>query len=248
VIGVVTRQDSSATWAGYALYGQGAAYCRSVALAGGAPALIPLDLDEAAWRSLYRRLDGLLLPGGVDVAPARYGEEPHSRLGKVDPALDEAELTLARWALADGLPVLGICRGIQALNVAAGGTLYQDLGSQYRGALRHACSPPDYPRTHRAHSIEVAPGSRLAQILGAHQVRVNSRHHQAVKDLAPGLTATARAPDGVIEGIEAGARGRGGARGFVIGVQWHPENLAAEDPQMLAIFGALVRAAAKGRV
>jgi putative glutamine amidotransferase len=188
----------------------------------------------------------------VDVDPAHYGEDPHPKLGKVDPSLDQAELALARWALADGLPVLGVCRGIQTLNVAAGGTLYQDLESQYPGALFHACSPPDYPRTHRAHTIAVEPGSRLAGILGAREVSVNSRHHQAVKDLAPGFAETARAPDGVIEGIEAGhARpGRGISardRGFAVGVQWHPESLAAEDPQMLALFGALVGAAAEGR-
>jgi putative glutamine amidotransferase len=208
-------------------------------LAGGAPALIPLDLSRDAWRSLYRRVDGLLLPGGVDVAPARYGEEPHPKLGKVNRPLDEAELVLARWAMDDGLPLLGVCRGIQVLNVAAGGTLYQDLPSQFPGALRHACSPPDYPRTHRAHTIQVEPGSRLAGILGAHQTAVNSRHHQAVKDLAPGLVVTARAPDGVIEGVES-LDGQ-----FAVGVQWHPESLAADDPQMLAIFQALVRAAAE---
>lgn len=237
MIGVVTRQDVSATWAGYALYGQGQTYCRSVALAGGAPVLIPLELDKAAWRSIYRRLDGLLLPGGVDVAPAQYGEPPHPELGKVNAPLDEAELTLTRWALADEIPVLGICRGIQVLNVAAGGSLYQDLPAQFPGALRHSCSPPNYPRGHRAHAVQVQPGSRLAAILETNELLVNSRHHQAVKELAAGWTASAHAPDGVIEGIE---REDGG---FAVGVQWHPESLAPEDPQMLAPFEALVRAA-----
>jgi putative glutamine amidotransferase len=180
----------------------------------------------------------------VDIAPGLYGEKPHPKLGKVDAPLDKAELVLARWALSDGLPLLGVCRGIQVLNVAAGGTLYQDLPSQFPGALAHACSTPDYPRTHRAHAIHVEPDSRLAGILNAHETMVNSRHHQAVKDLAAGFCVTARAPDGVIEGIEA-AGYRPGAEGcFAVGVQWHPENLAAEDPQMLAIFQALVRAAA----
>jgi putative glutamine amidotransferase len=147
-------------------------------------------------------------------------------------------LVLARWALADGLPLLGVCRGIQVLNVAAGGSLYQDLPSQVPGALAHACSPPAYPRTHRAHAVHVEPESRLAGILGARETLVNSRHHQAVKDLAHGFTVTARAPDGVIEGIESEEHR------FAVGVQWHPENMAAGDPQMLAIFQALVRAAA----
>lgn len=243
MIGVVTRQDMSATWNGYALYGQGQSYCRSVALAGGAPALIPLDLGVPAWRSIYQRLDGLLLPGGVDVAPAFYGEEPHPKLGKVDGPLDEAELVLARWALADGLPLLGICRGIQTMNVAAGGTLYQDLPSQYPNALTHACTAPDYPRTHRAHAVTIQQGSRLARILGAQETMVNSRHHQAVKDLAKGFVVSARAPDGVIEGIEAAGYRRGADERFAVGVQWHPENLAANDPQMLALFEALVHAA-----
>lgn len=243
VIGVITRQDTSATWTGYALYGQGLSYCRALSLAGGAPVLIPLELGESAWRSIYARLDGLLLPGGVDVAPALYGEAPHPKLGKVDGSLDEAELVLARWALADGMPLLGICRGIQVLNVAAGGTLYQDLSSQYPGALRHACSPPEFPRMHRAHAVQVQPGSRLAEILGAHETAVNSRHHQAVKDVAHGFCVTARAPDGVIEGIEVDGYVPGEDRRFTVGVQWHPESLAEDDPQMLAIFQALVRAA-----
>jgi putative glutamine amidotransferase len=243
VIGVVARQDISATWQGYAIYGQGQSYCRAVALAGGAPALIPLDLGIDAWRSIYRRLDGLLLPGGVDLDPALYGEEPHPKLGKVNAPLDEAELVLARWALADGMPLLGVCRGIQTLNVAAGGTLYQDLPSQYASALAHSCSAPDYPRTHRAHAVHVQPDSRLANILSAQETMVNSRHHQAVKDLGAGLIVSARAPDGVIEGIEAAGNRRGENGGFAVGIQWHPESLAADDPQMLALFEALVHAA-----
>jgi putative glutamine amidotransferase len=237
VIGIVANQHISATWAGYSLYGQGRPYCRSVTLAGGAPVLIPLDLGLPAWRSIYQRLDGLLLPGGVDIAPALYGEEPHPRLGKVSDPLDEAELVLARWALADGMPLLGVCRGIQTLNVAAGGTLYQDLPSQFPNVLAHSCTPPDYPPTHRAHAVHVQPDSRLASILDAQETMVNSRHHQAVKDLAKGFVVSARAPDGVIEGIES----EGGR--FAVGIQWHPENLAEDDPQMLALFEALVYAA-----
>jgi putative glutamine amidotransferase len=239
VIGILTRQDYSAAWAGYRLYGQGSAYSQSVALAGGASILIPLELGERAWRSIYRRLDGLLLPGGVDVAPAYYGEEPHPRLGAVNGALDEAELVLTRWALEEDLPLLGICRGIQLINVAAGGSLYQDLAAQYPGASRHRYGSPQYPPEHRGHPVLIEPGSRLAEAMGALDVPVNSRHHQAVKDVAPGFAVTARAPDGVIEGIE-----KPGAP-FTVGVQWHPENLAADDPQMLGLFQAFVQAAAR---
>ena len=221
---------------GYPLYGQGLDYCCSVVLAGGAPVLIPLELGECAWRSIYERMDGLLFPGGVDVNPLYYGEERHPHLGQVDDLLDEAELVLARWALADRLPVLAICRGIQLINVAAGGSLYQDLPTQFPGTLRHASSPPAYPRDHRAHVVHIEPGTRLASIFGENELWTNSRHHQAVRDVAPGFVVTARAPDGVIEGTE-----KVDAR-FIVGVQWHPENLVATDPQMLALFQSFVQA------
>ncbi len=238
VIGIVSRIDHSVAWTGYELYGQGAVYIRSVALAGGAPVIIPLELGEAGWKSIYERVDGLLFPGGEDVDPAHYGETPRPRLGQVSAPLDEAELTLARWALEDGFPTLGVCRGIQLLNVAAGGTLYQDLPTEFPDVAPHACSPPAYPREYRAHMVRMEPGSLVAEAMGTTECRANSRHHQAIKDLAPGFRITARADDGVIEAVEyAGAP-------FILGVQWHPESLAEEDPQMLGLFAALVRAAA----
>ena len=239
VIGIIARQDVSATWQGYRLFGQGYDYCRSVVLAGGAPLLIPLELGPDAWHSAYERLDGILFPGGVDVNPRHYGEQPHPHLGDVDDALDEAELLLARWALADRRPVLAICRGIQLINVAAGGTLYQDLPSQVAGILCHACYPPTYPRDSRAHIVDVARGTRLSAILGEGELWTNSRHHQAVKDVAPGFAVTACTSDGMIEAIE-----RVDAP-FLIGVQWHPENLAAADPQMLVLFRSFVQACAR---
>jgi putative glutamine amidotransferase len=224
-------------WTGYELYGQGRAYVRSVSMAGGAPVIIPLELGEQSWRGIYERLDGLLFPGGVDVDPAYYGEDRHPRLGTVAPSLDQAELVLARWALQDHLPVLAICRGIQLINVAAGGTLYQDLPTQLPDALPHACNAPTYPREYRAHDLTVEPGSRIAAAMRVTGCKTNSRHHQAVKDVAPGFGITARAPDGVIEGIEHTEAP------FIVGVQWHPESLAATDPQMLGLFEAFVRAA-----
>lgn len=236
LVGIIARQDRSEMWKGYALYGQGLSYVESVARAGGAPMLIPLQLEREACRSIYRRLDGLLFPGGVDVSPAHYGQEPHPYLGQVDHALDETELMLARWALEDDLPVLAICRGIQLINVAAGGSLYQDLPTQFPGALPHACSAPDYPRTYRAHLVHVQQGTRLADALNAAECWTNSRHHQAVRDVAPGFAVTARAPDGVIEAIEHAEAS------FIVGVQWHPESLANSDPQMLSIFQAHVAA------
>jgi putative glutamine amidotransferase len=212
--------------------GQIAAYRRAISSAGGAPVLIPLALDEMQWRAIYSRLDGLLLPGGVDVDPVHYGEPPHPQLGKVDSALDEAELVLARWALADNLPLLGICRGAQLLNVAAGGSLVQDIPSQWTDALVHATSAVN------AHHVAIRPGNRLAEVLGVETCMTNSRHHQAAKDLGPGFVVTATTSDGVIEALE-----RVGAA-FCIGVQWHPENLVEHDPVMLRLFVAFVAAAA----
>ena len=207
-------------------------YSQAIAFAGGAPVLVPIGLQEAQWRGIYERVDGLVFPGGDDIDPALYGEQPHPKLGWVDRALDEAELLLARWALADQKPVLGICRGIQLLNVAAGGTLYQDLPSQYANALPHFSSQV------RAHVVQIVERSRLAAALGVTTCSTNSRHHQAVKDVGPGFVATAHTDDGVIEGIEHSSAP------FCIGVQWHPENLVKADAVMLRLFQAFVQASA----
>lgn len=212
-------------------------YPAALAACGAAPAIIPLGLPDDILRDLFERLDGLLLAGGVDIAPAAYGEAPHPALGRVDPARDDAELKVARWALAADLPILGICRGIQSLNVAAGGTLYQDLPAQYPGAIRHAYRPAESPWEQPTHRVTVAADSRLAAILGAAGLAVNSFHHQAVKDPAPGFAVVARAEDGVIEGIE-----RPDAR-FVVGVQWHPEGMFRTDPLARRLFAAFVEAA-----
>jgi putative glutamine amidotransferase len=214
--------------------GQYGDYCRSLVLAGGAPVLIPLELNEGAYRAIYERLDGIMFPGGVDVAPHLYGQEPHPQLGQVDDALDETELLLAQCALADRIPVLGICRGIQLLNVAAGGSLYQDIAAQVPQTLSHAC-----PNTPYAHRVDIEPETRLASALGVLSCWTNSRHHQAIQDIAPSFAVTAHASDGIIEGIEI----KGAP--FFVGVQWHPENLAPTDPQMLGLFRAFVQASAK---
>ncbi len=206
-------------------------YGRAIALAGGAPILIPQDLDEKGLARIYASLDGLLFPGGGDVDPAFYNESPAPNLGWVDRTLDQTELTLAGWALTDWMPVLGICRGIQLLNVAAGGTLYQDLPSQYPGVLPHNS------RQVRAHIVQLDAQSKLATTLGVLQCATNSRHHQAVKDVAPGFVASAHTQDGVIEGIEHKNMP------FCIGVQWHPENLVPDDAAMMNLFLAFVQAA-----
>jgi len=168
-------------------------------------------------------VDGLLLTGGEDVAPARYGETPHETVVDAEPARDEFEIGVARAARERQLPIFAICRGIQLLNVAFGGTLVQDIPSQIPGALQHSLKvPPNEPYT-LAHEVWVEQGTVLSRLMGerltdAEVCDVNSRHHQAVKDVAQGFKVVATAPDGVIEAIEDPA-----AR-FCVGVQWHPEN------------------------
>lgn len=222
-------------------------YARAVEAAGGIPAVLSLQ-DPAGAGDALARLDGLILGGGPDLDPFHFGEEPLPETGRIDPERDAWELVLARVALVAEVPVLGICRGIQVLNVAAGGSLYQDIGRQVRGALKHN---QDAPRWYPTHGVAVQPGSRLAATLAATLaapagagplfIRVNSFHHQAVWELAPGFVASARAPDGVVEGIE-----RPGAT-FALGVQWHPEAMWQREARALALFRGLVEAS-RGRV
>lgn len=211
------------------------AYIRCLEAVGAAPVIVPLLRDEEALRTIYTALDGLMLAGGDDVDPALYGETPHPKLGDVDPERDRVELLLLRWALEDDLPVLGICRGIQVLNVAAGGTLYQDIRAQCPWAARHNYYRTR-PRDYRAHEVRIERGSRLFHLMKTPRAAVNSTHHQAVRDVAPDLVVSARAEDGLIEGIEWPDRL------FVVGVQWHPEALAHQDPVMRRLFGGFVDA------
>ncbi|MBI4640484.1 MAG: gamma-glutamyl-gamma-aminobutyrate hydrolase family protein [Candidatus Tectomicrobia bacterium] len=191
-------------------------YIRAIESAGGVPLLLPLVGDKEVIREMLLRLDGLLLTGGVDLNPMIYGEEPDVKLGVIDPERDEMELSITREALEREVPILGICRGIQTLNVAAGGTLIQDIPSQTESRLKHSQNSVSSLITH---SVFIEPGTLLHEIFGESQISVNSYHHQAVKDVAPGFQISARSPDGVIEGIE-----RIGDQ-FALGVQWHPEML-----------------------
>lgn len=209
----------------------------AIAAAGGLPVYVPPGLDDDTLREIYARLDGLLLPGGPDVRPHLYGQEQHPATQVIDDPRDATELTLARWALADNLPVFGICRGHQVLNVAMGGTLVQDIPSQVETALTHDI-PDGQPRSTRIHDVTIAPESRLASILGQTRVSVNSLHHQSVQEAAPGAVVTASAPDGVVEAIEVPGKP------FALSVQWHPEDLYTGDPAMARLFEEFVRAAA----
>ncbi|MGH2521743.1 MAG: gamma-glutamyl-gamma-aminobutyrate hydrolase family protein, partial [Anaerolineales bacterium] len=205
--------------------------------AGGIPLMIPLTLDEGDLLEVYQRLDGLLVPGGGDIDPLRYGAERHTKTDDVDPNRDRIEISLTQQALHGGKPFFGICRGAQVFNVALGGTLYQDIPSDFAEPLGHLYIPPEFPRDHLAHEVQVAEESLLARCLGSPIVRVNSRHHQAVKDLAPGLEVVARASDGIVEAIELPGHP------FALGVQWHPENITAQ-PEMLHLFVQFIQAAA----
>ena len=215
--------------------GVNAAYLRAVAAVGAPSVLSPLA-GAAAAGPLLDGLDALVLSGGADVDPARYGRAPHPKLGTVEPERDAFELALVAEARARGLPVLAICRGLQLVNVALGGTLWQDLPTEL------APHPQSGPRTERAHEVRVAAGGRLADALGTATLRVNSFHHQAIRELAPGLAAGAHAPDGVIEGIESTGDW------WLLGVQWHPEEFWAEaDAPDLGLFRALAAAAGAAR-
>lgn len=220
-------------------FGHRQTYVDAIVAAGGIPLLIPPLQDDALLHALYARLDGLLLAGGGDISPAYYGEEPHEQLGTIDPLRDRAEMPLARWAVADGKPVLGICRGAQVLNVAMGGTLYQDITTQITTDLEHDLSYKFEDWTYMAHELRMDPGSRLSGLLGAQRMLINSLHHQSVKTIAPGLRAVAWAPDGVVEALE-GVNGH-----FLMGIQCHPEALQAQaDPRWKALFAAFVASCA----
>lgn len=212
------------------------AYADAVVRAGGAPVLLPRTGDREAVAAALERVDGLLLAGGGDIVSLAFGEEPHPGNLYQDPVLDEMEFAAAHHAVDRGMPVLAICRGIQTLNVALGGTLVQDIGGEVTGAVQHHAQPRDVALVH---TIEVEPDSLLARVLGTTSLAVNSYHHQAVRDAADGLRVTARARDGVVEGLEA-ADGRP-----ILAVQCHPEKAYERYPVFQRLFEWLVGEAAR---
>ncbi|HJW84005.1 MAG TPA: gamma-glutamyl-gamma-aminobutyrate hydrolase family protein [Anaerolineae bacterium] len=214
-------------------------YVMAVEAAGGAPVMLPPGLSEDSLRSMFERLNGLLLSGGGDIDPACYGEAPHPASTEINADRDRMELALARQAVDGDKALLSICRGIQVFNVALGGTLVQDIPAQIPGALQHNFDSASVARTHIAHPVQIDAGTRLSEVMGVDQAGVNSWHHQSLKQIAPGLKVTALSPDGVIEAVELpGHR-------FALGVQWHPEWLYDRQPEMKRLFEALVQAASE---
>ena len=209
-------------------------YIRAIEYAGGTPLVLPYVQDSECIDHYLRLLDGLLLIGGVDVDPLLYGQEPHEKLGVVDRIRDDMELKLTRKALDEGRPIFAICRGVQLLNVAAGGTLYQDIASEISGST--LCHSQNGAGWYASHTVDIQPDSRLHRIVGDTTTRTNSFHHQAVRDVGEGFIATAHAKDGVIEAIESDMHR------FALGVQYHPELMWERHPDALSLFTAFVKA------
>lgn len=215
-------------------------YIKAVEKAGGVPVIIPVTNDKALLDQYLNLVDGVIMTGGEDIGPLKYfSEEPNQHLGGIAPERDDFDVMLIRSAVAKGLPLLGICRGEQLLNVAFGGTLYQDIPSQVPNAIKHNQSGVA-PRDYQFHSIKIEKGSVLEKVLGCDSTAVNSYHHQAVKDAAPGFKITARAKDGIVEGIEKEGNE------YVYGVQFHPEGLIQTGNDFfLPIFKHLIEGAQK---
>jgi len=212
---------------------------RPVEAAGGLPVLIPYFDKAETIESFLNIIGGLILAGGRDIDPLYYYEAPHPKLKEIEPTRDSVELETVKKALERNMPILGICRGIQMINVAAGGTLYQDIPSFLFTNIEHSnpwesARDPENAQSH--HSIEIDPSSRLFEIIRERSIMVNSYHHQSLKDVPPGFKVTARAPDGVIEGVESLIHS------FVLGVQCHVELLWDKDPRWTSLYRAFMKA------
>lgn len=216
-------------------------YLHRVLKAGAIPVVLSMDMDAEQITTCLDRLDGLMLSGGNDIDPMIFGEAPAKGLGQVNPKRDKLEMKLIREAYRRDMPIFAICRGVQSLNVALGGTLYQDLPTMYLSpdsepAILHAQTSHE---RYASHSISLAEGTPLRTLYGEETIGVNSFHHQAIKVLAPHLQVAARATDGVIEAVfDAG-------KPFVLGVQWHPERMKEGAPLFHAFAEACARYAAK---
>lgn len=215
------------------------AYVHAVEQAGLLPLVAPPLTDPQMAVAILAGIDGLVLSGGEDVSPHHYGAPPHERTDAAHDRRDLWEMALVGEARRRSIPTLAICRGLQVANVALGGSLVQDLPSEWDGAIEHASAE----RARRVHEVRIEGGSHLAEVIGRPCVHANSLHHQAIAMLAPGLRVTARAPDGVIEAVEWT-----GTDWWMLGVQWHPEELVGTpEPWDRALFAAFADACAAAR-
>ena len=208
-------------------------YMDAVQRSGALPVVLPATDDESVLSAIYDRLDGIVFTGGADLVPALYRQETLPVCGSTEPIRDALEMYLMKRCLEDGKPLLAICRGFEVLNVALGGTLYQDIETQRPDSLFHPCydTPAD-----QVHAASLVPDTRLMSIMGMKEVRVNSRHHQGICEVGKGLTVSAYASDGLIEGLELPDHP------FAVGIQWHPETLSTFAPEEQAIFNAFRQA------
>ena len=220
-------------------YQLNADYMDAVLRAGGLPLILPLTDDPEAVDEALAEVDGLLFSGGADLTPSLYGEETLPVCGETCPMRDKAEMALIRKALQENIPFLAICRGFELMAAALGGTLYQDIASQRPDSVRHPCydTPADL-----VHRVTLQENTLLREIIGEAEIGVNSRHHQGAKTLPDKLTVSALAEDGLTEGIELPDHP------FAVGVQWHPETLAAAHPEAQRLFDALCRQAETRRL
>jgi putative glutamine amidotransferase len=212
------------------------AYVYAILEAGGVPVLIPSMLSGDGLDVLYNRLDGVIFSGGGDIAPEHFNGEENPRINGVEPLRDAVELSLLRAVVDDGKPFLGICRGIQIVNAGLGGTLYEHLGEQFQRGIDHTY--PTTMRTHLVHEVKIEEGTRIADVVGEPVLRVNSLHHQGLREIAPGLHVTGYAPDGLVEAVELPDHP------FGLAVQWHPEWLTDQQPTR-NLFKAFVDSARK---
>jgi len=218
------------------IYGNNRTYVHAVESAGGLPILIPMLNDIAKLEDLLPRLDGILFSGGIDIQPGLYGEQKHPATDMFDPQLDAFETALLNWALQEDIPILGVCRGMQLLNVVLGGTLYQDIADQYTTDLNHC--QRDLPRTELTHRVIIEQGSQTEQVLGTQQFSINSLHHQAIKMPGKGVRISGRAEDGLAELLEVPAHR------FALGIQGHPEEIHSDVPACFNLFQGFVNACA----
>lgn len=244
LIALTCRPDLSAVYEGRPVNAQNPAYTDAILAAGGIPILIPVEVSGDQLAALFKRIDGLLFAGGGDVHPSFYGEKQVvDKLYDVQRRRDELEIRLMQWAMSQGKPFFAICRGIQVMNVAAGGTLWQDISTQYSTSLRHDyyyTVDGSFARDHLAHDVEIEANSRLGEIVDRPRLTVNSLHHQAAREVPDSLRVVARAGDGLIEAIEKPDHP------FALGVQWHPEELVDHQEVSRRMFAALVNTSRNG--